>query len=203
VVLFCQHGAAFLHLRAGPPIAERARRVGIWCAGIFIMLFVLAGLWVYAGVEGYALAGDRTANALSNPLSKTVTQSPGAWSANFVQHADLWAIPLTGIGGALITALCLGLRWVWAGFLASAMTVLAAVLTAAVAMFPFMVPSASDPRSSLTVWDASASEHTLNLLGLAVAVFLPVVLAYTVWVYRVLRGKLTVEQVREQGHSLY
>lgn len=203
VVLFCQHGAAFLHLRAGPPIAERARRVGLWCAGIFVTLFVLAGLRVYFGVEGYALAGDRTVNALSNPLSKTVTQAPGAWSANFSQHAGLWAIPAAGIAGAVITALSLTRRWAWAAFLASATSVLAAVLTAAITMFPFMVPSASDPRSSLTVWDASASAHTLNLLSLAVAVFLPLVLAYTAWVYRVLRGKLTVEQVREQSHSLY
>jgi cytochrome d ubiquinol oxidase subunit II len=203
VVLFCQHGAVYLHWRSGPPIAERARSVGQWCAVVFVTLFLLAGLWVHFGIQGHAFLEDRMPNALSNPLSKSVYQVAAAWTGNFHQHPGLLAVPVAAVLGAVLAAGLLKIRWAGAAFVSSAVSVLAAVLTAAVSMFPFMVPSVSDPRSSLTVWDASASEHTLNLLSLAIAVFLPVVLAYTAWVYRVLRGKITVEQVREQSNSLY
>ena len=41
------------------------------------------------------------------------------------------------------------------------------------------------------------------LIGFAVVVFLPIVLAYTSWVYRVMRGKLTEEKIRRETHSVY
>jgi len=46
------------------------------------------------------------------------------------------------------------------------------------------------------VWDASSSARTLFLMLVAVGVFLPVVLAYTAWVFRVLRGRITLEEIR-------
>jgi cytochrome d ubiquinol oxidase subunit II len=62
-------------------------------------------------------------------------------------------------------------------------------------MFPFILPSSIDPTSSLTVWDASSSRATLLIMLIAVGIFLPIVLAYTAFIYRVLRGKVTEQQV--------
>ena len=70
-------------------------------------------------------------------------------------------------------------------------------------MFPFVMPSSSDPRSSLTLWDAVSSHGTLQIMFWVVVIFLPIVLAYTSWVYRVLRGKITVETIRANDHSVY
>jgi cytochrome d ubiquinol oxidase subunit II len=64
------------------------------------------------------------------------------------------------------------------------------------------MPSSIDPRSSLTIWDASSSEHTLGLMLIAVIIFMPLILAYTTWVYRVLRGRINLQHVRD-SHSLY
>jgi cytochrome d ubiquinol oxidase subunit II len=72
------------------------------------------------------------------------------------------------------------------------------ILTAGFGLFPFLMPSSSHPASSLTVWDASSSRLTLFIMLIAVLVFLPLVLAYTSWVYRILRGKVTLAHVREQ-----
>jgi len=58
------------------------------------------------------------------------------------------------------------------------------------------MPSSLDPNSSLTVWDASSSQHTLGIMLVVVVVFLPIVLAYTGWVYRVLRGRVTFEHIK-------
>lgn len=77
------------------------------------------------------------------------------------------------------------------------------ILTAALSMFPFVMPSSTDPNSSLTAFDATSSHRTLNLMFIAVVVFLPIVLVYTSWVYRVMRGKLNEETIRKETHTAY
>jgi cytochrome d ubiquinol oxidase subunit II len=79
---------------------------------------------------------------------------------------------------------------------ASGLTLAATILTAGIALFPFLMPSSTDPDQGLTVWDASSSAKTLFIMLVAVVIFLPVVLAYTTWVYRVLRGTITLESIR-------
>ena len=56
-------------------------------------------------------------------------------------------------------------------------------------MFPFILPSSTIPDHSLTVWDASSTQNTLWIMLLATIVLLPIILAYTAWVYRRARGK--------------
>lgn len=61
-------------------------------------------------------------------------------------------------------------------------------------MFPFILPSSLDPQSSLTVWDSSSSHFTLFFMLVMAVVFVPIVLAYTAWVYKVLWGRVTTEE---------
>ncbi|GAC1669007.1 MAG: hypothetical protein NVS9B2_12950 [Steroidobacteraceae bacterium] len=65
-------------------------------------------------------------------------------------------------------------------------------------MFPFLSPSSAVPNHSLTIWDASSSAKTLLIMLYATIIFLPIVLAYTAWVFRVLKGRITLETLR--GH---
>ena len=78
----------------------------------------------------------------------------------------------------------------------------ATVATAGAALFPFFLPSSSEPNASLTVWDASSSKLTLAIMLGAVVVFLPIVIGYTTWVYYVLRGPVTAKQIEsDSGHA--
>jgi cytochrome d ubiquinol oxidase subunit II len=88
-------------------------------------------------------------------------------------------------------------------FVLSSAAVAGVVLTAGGALFPFVMPSSSDPRSSLTLYDSVSSQRTLQIMFWAVLIFLPLIVAYTGWAYRVMRGKVTESQVREAGPSLY
>jgi len=88
-----------------------------------------------------------------------------------------------------------------AAFLASAASITGIVATAGLSMFPFILPSSIDPASSLTVWDASSSKTTLTVMLIATVLLLPVVLAYTAFVYRVLRGKVTAAQIETDTMS--
>jgi cytochrome d ubiquinol oxidase subunit II len=69
-------------------------------------------------------------------------------------------------------------------------------------MFPFILPSSLDPRSSLTVWDASSSKATLLTMLAATVIFLPLILIYTTFIYRVLRGRVSGRDV-EADHGSY
>ncbi|MBI0320164.1 cytochrome d ubiquinol oxidase subunit II, partial [Streptomyces javensis] len=103
--------------------------------------------------------------------------------------------PLLGLAGLLASAVLLRARRGGLAFIASGAAIAGIILTVGFAIFPFLLPSSSQPTSSLTVWDASSSHLTLWIMLLATAVFLPIILAYTTWVYRVLKGKTTTEEM--------
>ena len=81
------------------------------------------------------------------------------------------------------------------GFIASGTGILGIVSTAGVSMFPFLLPSSNAPAASLTVWDASSSERTLFVMLICTLIFLPIVLSYTAFVFRVLRGRVSAAQI--------
>ena len=190
VAMLTTHGASMLALKTDGAIAARARRYGSVAGVATALLFVLAGVWQAKGVDGYAVVGALDPAAPSNPLNKQVVHEAGAWMANYKAMPWTWAFPLLGIGGALLASALLRGGRAGLAFVASAAAIAGILLTEGVAVFPFLLPSSTDPKSGLTLWDASSSHMTLFIMLLAVAVFLPIVLAYTIWVFRVLRGKV-------------
>ena len=68
-------------------------------------------------------------------------------------------------------------------------------------MFPFILPSSIDPRSSLTVWDSSSSHLTLFVMLAVTVIFMPLILLYTAWVYKVLWGKVTMDEITENKNA--
>ena len=112
-------------------------------------------------------------------------------------HRPVWArlgvalVHCILMAGAVLMVLALRTRHDKLAFVASGAAVKGVVATAGLSMFPFILPSSLDPSMSLTVWDASSSRATLALMLVAVVLILPAVLAYTAFVYRVLRGRVT------------
>ncbi len=87
-------------------------------------------------------------------------------------------------------------------FITSGLCIASIIATVGVSIFPFILPSTTHLSSSLTVWDASSSKATLTVMLIATLIFVPIVIAYTSWVYRVLRGKVTAASV-DENHSSY
>jgi cytochrome d ubiquinol oxidase subunit II len=117
-----------------------------------------------------------------------------------MQYPWFWLAPVLGLLGAIGVQLTVAKKGLGC-FLFSSLMVAGTILSAGFALFPFLLPSSIDPRSSLTVWDASSSKGTLALMLGATVVFLPLIIIYTSWVYRVLRGRVTLEHVRQSGHT--
>jgi cytochrome d ubiquinol oxidase subunit II len=196
------HGGAWLAVKCEETIAFRARIASFACALLLIALFAGAGVWTALAIKGFAIIGDVAHDAASNPMTKSVSRSIGGWLANYGAHSWLMAAPLLGIFGAAAAAYLLTRGDDRAALSASGLSVFGVVATVGVGMFPFILPSSLDPRSSLTVWDASSSKSTLFTMLAATCLILPVILAYTAFIYRVLRGRVSKEDV-EADHGSY
>jgi cytochrome bd ubiquinol oxidase subunit II len=202
VAMLLMHGAAWLMLKTEGAVAERARWVLLTAAGVLIVLFAVGGVWL-AHMNGYAISSVLDPSAPSNPLNKQVTLAPGIWLSVY-SHAP-WALaaPIVGFIGPMLASLFAWRRRGGLAFICSALGVIGVIFTAALSLFPFLLPSDLDPSASLTLWDASSSQRTLFIMLVSVVIFLPIVLLYTGWVFRVLRGKVTEAYVREHKQSLY
>ncbi len=201
VTMLVMHGAVYLTLRTQGEINARATRAAVVFGVIFLIAFALAGVWVALGIDGYRILYMPDANSAFTPLQKSVAKVMGAWITNYSLYPWTLLAPVAGFAGA-IAALALRARAGMA-LIASSICVSAVVLTAGFAMFPFVMPSSTHPGHSLTMWDGVSSHLTLTWMFWATVVFLPIIIAYTIWVFRVMRGKLTVDDVRQHTHSLY
>ena len=199
LAMLVMHGAVYASLKVGEPMAARAASLGRWASLAFIVAFVVAGLWVSNVLDGQRILSAIDTAGPSNPLAKHVAVAPGAWLGNYRAHGLLWLVPGLAVVAASLTWLLLGAARPGLAFMSSAVALAGTVLTAGTALFPFLMPSSTHPDQGLTVWDASSSERTLAIMLICVLVFLPIVLAYTAWVFRVLRGRITLESIR--GHA--
>jgi cytochrome d ubiquinol oxidase subunit II len=201
VAMLAMHGGAWLAVKADGLVAERAALIVRLTGVAASVLFVLAGVWIAFGIEGYVIGGSMSHTGPSNPLAKSVARETGAWMRNYGIHAGLIAAPVLGIAGPLLAAVLSRPRGSAAALIASALVVAGVISTAGISLFPFLLPSSTHPEASLTVWDASSSPLTLFIMMIAVLVFLPVVLIYTGIVMRLMRGRVHLVDIeRRQSH---
>jgi cytochrome d ubiquinol oxidase subunit II len=193
------HGATYASLKVDGAIATRAAAVGRIAALVFVFTFIAAGVWVAAGLDGHRIVSAVNGAGPSDPTLKNVVMAHGGWLDNYRAHGVLWLAPAGAIVAALLTHLLLRAGRSGIAFLTSALAQAGTILTAGIALFPFLMPSSTMPDHGLTVWDASSSAKTLFIMLVAVALFLPIILIYTAWVFRVLRGRITLEAIR--GHA--
>lgn len=201
--MLVMHGAIYLQLRTNGEVQQRAKRAALLFGLVLIVSFTAAGVWVTYGIDGFRILSMPATDATPNILAKDVVQASGAWLDNYVQYPWMIVAPALGFAATSL-ALWLSSRDLpGRAFIISGFALAGVILTAGLSMFPFIMPSSTDPGSSLTAWDAVSSHLTLTLMFWATVIFLPIIIAYTSWVYHVMRGKVTAEEIRENSHSMY
>lgn len=201
VSMLAMHGAFFIGIKTENPLRQTALRAARVCAALTVLLFIGGGVWLYLGLQGYSLIHVVPHDGPSNPLYKEVSRDTYAWFVNYQTHPLTIVAPLLGVFGAIF-AMALS-KLSKAAFVCSASSIFGIIATVGVCMFPFILPSSSNPNQSLLVWDCSSSQLTLFIMLVATLIFLPLILVYTTWVYRVLRGKVTVKTLHENKDSAY
>jgi cytochrome d ubiquinol oxidase subunit II len=200
--MLVMHGGAWLTLKAEGPVQHRARTIGSVAALVAVAAYALAGVWMAFGIEGFRIAGDYVTGGPSNPLHFEVERT-ATWLTAYADRPWIVIAPVMGILGGLLTFLGLRAGREVSTLLFSKMAILGVISSVGLTMFPFIMPSSSDPQSSLTVWNSSSSHLTLFIMLVVTVIFMPLILAYTAWVYRVLWGKVTAADVTDNSHSVY
>ncbi|MBU4500019.1 MAG: cytochrome d ubiquinol oxidase subunit II [Gammaproteobacteria bacterium] len=196
-------GANYLMMRTEGDIYRRARTAGMLAGALTLMLFALAGVWVASSIDGYVITSVIDGNSQPDPLFKTVAIKQGAWMLNYNRYDWAIAVPVVAFIGLGLGVVFAQLKKAGLAFWSSSLGCAGIIGTAGVSMFPFIMPSSTDPRSSLTVYDAVSSPLTLGLMLGATVIFLPLIAMYTSWAYKVMWGKVTTEFVAANDKTVY
>ncbi len=203
VAMLLTHGAVYLAVKTDGAVAQRARTTSRFAAFAWVLLFSIAGVWLWQGHFGFAITSGALPGGEPDPLAKTAIAQSGAWFANYMRWPATLLAPAIGLAAPLLVAALARSRQRLVAFIVSGLGIAGVIGTMGVSLFPFLLPSSSHPQSSLTVWDASSSQRTLGIMLIAVVIFLPIVLAYTGWVYRVMRGPVTNAYIEANRETSY
>lgn len=199
VAMVVLHGASWLVVKVERgAVMDRAVRYGQMAGIGVIIFFAAAGLWLWQTGMGYRIASEIDPNGVANPLRKEVEVYAGAWLANYGRWPWMMLAPVLGFAGAGLAIFGLQRRS-WLAFVGSGAAASGIIASVGASMFPFILPSTLNPDASLTVWDSASSHATLFTMLIATIIFLPIVLIYTGWVFKVLWGRLTIEDANEPG----
>ncbi|MBN3492144.1 cytochrome d ubiquinol oxidase subunit II [Vibrio neptunius] len=200
--MILMQGATWLQMKTTDEVHDRSRSVAQIMGLLTVATFVAAGFWIQS-IDGYVITSAIDHNGASNPLAKEVVREAGAWMNNFEQYPLMWIAPVLGVVMSLVAVLASRLERGGIAFFASSLGNAGIIFTAGLAMFPFIMPSDLMPNHSLTMWDATSSELTLNLMTGVAFIMVPIILAYTIWTYYKMFGRLDNKFIEDNKNSLY
>ena len=165
VLLFAFHGSNFLLIR----IADKGLLEELRKKSLCLGLLTLAAYAVFAGV----------AFADTDILAKLST------------------VIFLGLSIAALIASCAGAN---AGcgckaFISSTLAIAFLTIGFFTALFPRIMVSSLSPEWSLNIYNAASTPHTLMLMTIAAVIFVPIVLIYQAWTYRVFKERVTPADV--------
>ena len=201
--MLCTHGGAWLMMRTDAYLHARSRNATWYCAILYLIAFAGAGVWLSLGITGMTLTGGIDPAGAIDPLAKQVASSNVGWLGNYRQYPLTMLAPVLGLLGGLLALLGAQANRGAVAFIGSSLMIVGTLCTAGFALFPFVFPSSIDPASSLTLWDAVSSHKTLGIMFVVACIFVPLILAYSLWCYTRMWGRLTDRTIEANPHGLY
>lgn len=195
-------GACYLVIKTTDSVCNRAKLALKIFPLITIILFSIGG-FMASNMEGFAIIEGANPSSHSNPHEKVVMLTRGGWLENYYKMPWIMIAPILGFVAVTIVWLLVMLGKYSYLIALNSLSIFGIVTTVGLSMFPFIIPSKLHYTVSLTVWDASSSQLSLFIMLLAALVFMPIVLFYISWVYKVLFGKVTKEYIKQNNHELY
>ena len=156
-LIFTVHGALWLAIKSEGDFKERAGRLAgkLWFALAVVAVVFLGATYISTGLYD-----------------------------NYMKVPVLFVIPLAAVGALIgILLFIRQAQWLKAWF-SSAVFILMVTLFGVGGMYPNLLISSIDPAFSLTAFNSSSSPLTLKIMLGVALVFVPIVIAYQIWVYR-------------------
>lgn len=174
VLLFLMHGALYLSVKTRDELERKAVKTAqlIWIPATGVAVCFLVATWYETRIFD-----------------------------NYLNMPVLFIVPALAVAALLAIRLLLAADKVLAAFASSCVTILAVVATGVTGLFPNLIPSRLDPTASLTIFNSSSSPYTLKIMTVVAFIFVPIVIAYKIWVYRVFRARVTARDIEGDSHA--
>ena len=169
ITVFLLHGAIFL---LGKTEGEAKNRLiclarNFWVATIIMFIVVTGATFVWAP-----------------SLLQTAVADPLTWLFAALLLAAIIYIPI-GLKSARFRTT----------FFASSTLIASLMFLAALGLFPRLLPCINDPSASLTIYNSSSTPRTLQVMLVIALLGMPLVIAYTILIHRIFRGKVIITTV--------
>lgn len=168
LAIFSNHGAIYLYLKTEGDLQQKVRRWIFVTLPIFIILYMLVTIWTLARVPSMV--------------------------ENFEQFWFMWVIVLLNVLAIANIPRALYLGKPFYAFFSSSCTVAALIALFGAGIYPNLITSTLDPAFNLTLYNAASSQKTLGIMLVIAILGMPFVLAYTISIYWVFRGKTKVDR---------
>src|SRR5208283_4913503 len=117
---------------------------------------------------------------------------------NYMSVAVLLVVPLLAVAALIGIRVFLAKSNALMAFVSSCVTILMVVFTGVIGLFPNLIPSSTNLAYSLTIYNSSSSIYTLKIMTVVAFIFVPIVIAYKIWVYRIFRSRVTETDVLKE-----
>ncbi|QJC35687.1 cytochrome d ubiquinol oxidase subunit II [Enterobacteriaceae endosymbiont of Donacia sparganii] len=203
--LVINHAASYLQIRIKDyNLNSRLNLILKLSSILLIIFFILSLVNILFFMKGYKI-NLFIYKKMNNIFLKNnnIIYENKAWMSNFKNHIYLYIIPLTSIVLPFLTFLSSIFKKFIITFICSSLTIISIILTLGIIMFPFIIPSNIKPYQSLTIWNATSSKLTLNIMLYIVIIFMPIVLAYTFWCYKKMFFYINKEKIKKKSNFYY
>lgn len=167
VVTLRMHGRLYSVMKTEDELYERLRKGLLRSWLIFAIFYVIVHVWTIAAYPRIAQ------NMLDNPI----------W----------FVVPLLAIVSIIAIPTASKVRKHFLAFLASSVLIAMSIAMVGIGIYPNLVISNPVPENSLTIFNASSSLQTLKTMFIIACIGVPLVLIYTVVVYRTFKGKVKID----------
>jgi cytochrome d ubiquinol oxidase subunit II len=114
---------------------------------------------------------------------------------NYLAHPALFLVILLAVAALLLVKVFLVRRDYWKAWFSSSVTILGITFYGVIGLYPYMLPSSLDPAFGIKVHDAASSQLTLTIMLVLALIFVPIVIAYQIWVNRIFRHPVTEDDL--------
>jgi len=175
VCLFLVHASLWLSIKTTGDLRERSQKLAkkLWPILLLVAVLFLIHTW---------FATNLYDNFFAAPLG--------------------FVIPILAVVALLLTYIFMNSSYVKA-FYSSCVTILMVVFTGIYGLYPNLIPSSIDTAYSLTAINSSSSAYTLKIMTVVVAIFVPIVLIYQIWAYKIFSSPVTEEEIYDEEVEAY
>ena len=172
VLMFLTHGSLYVSVKTEGELSDRSTTLAgkMWFAELAVAVLFLVTTAFFTKLYD---------NYLSTPL--------------------LLIVPLLAVAALLGIKLFLAKGSPLMAFSSSCVTIVMVVFTGVIGLFPNLIPSSTDTAYSLTIYNSSSSTYTLKIMTIVALVFVPIVIAYKIWVYRIFRSRVTDDVLKKEA----